>query len=266
VHTNLGEVSFAEGRYEDALLQWLHARKMYQEMDDGQGIAESQLQLAQVHLALGDTASAANALDEAESVMKERRLDTFTPQLLYLRGLHLLALGTYEAARHFFVQAGGSAPQESERERGFLLKVRMAECDLGLGKHDTAASLALAARDAGEKLNLPHIAGEASFVLGMIAKKSPDSVAEKSLAIFRRGFDRIAGEPVTEVTWKLAFVLGQEFRQRGQGVKAQECFMNARLILQFFLSQFSSSELKNSYLAVDDKKQVIAALDSYLPT
>ena len=264
VFTNLGELNFAEGRYEHALTQWQSARQLYRDMDDGQGVVETLLQLAQVRLVVGDTASAGSMLNEAEGLMSERGLNTFTTRMLFLRGVHMLSLTRYDTARTFFEQARQASPDDPEQEQGLLLKVRMAECEYGLGELDASATLALSARDAGERLNLPHIVGEASFVLGTIAMSSPARVPERALAVFRRGLDAIAQEPVTEVTWKLAFALGQEFHKRGQSVKAQQCFTNARLVLQFFLAHFSSSELKNSYLAVDDKQKVLAALDMYL--
>jgi tetratricopeptide (TPR) repeat protein len=264
VFTNLGELSFAEGHYEHALTQWQSARQLYRDMDDGQGLVETLLQLAQVRLVVGDSGLAGSMLDEADALMKERGLNTFTPRMLFLRGVHMLSLTTYDDARTFFRQSGQSSPDEAEHEQGLLLKVRMAECEYGLGELDAAVTLALSARDAGERLGLPLIVAEASFVLGTIAASSPARVPERALAVFRRGLDAIAQEPVTELTWKLAFALGHEFHKRGQSMKAQQSFTNARLVLQFFLAHFSSSELKNSYLAVDEKQKVLAALDTYL--
>jgi tetratricopeptide (TPR) repeat protein len=266
VLTNLGEVCFAEGQYEHALLQWQDARRLYGEMDDGQGIVETLLQLAQARLVLGIGESVGMTLDEADTLIRERSLDTFRSQLLFLRGVHMLSLETYDAARLLFTQAEESSSDEPESERRNLLKVRMAECEHGLGREAPAVALVLAARESGERLAQPQVVAEASFVLGMIASASPASVAEKALPIFRRGFDAIANEPVTEVTWKLAFALGQEFRKRGQLIKAQECFTKARLVLRYCLAQFVSTELKNSYLMVDNKQKVLAALDSYLHT
>jgi tetratricopeptide (TPR) repeat protein len=133
-----------------------------------------------------------------------------------------------------------------------------------MGRHDSAVTLAREAKDCAGRISQPQVVAEASFVLGMIATSSPSSVSEKALPFFREGFDSIAQEPVTEITWKLALALGQEFRKRGQRDKAKECFTKARLVLRFFLAQFTSSELKNGYLMMGNKQKIIASLDSYL--
>jgi tetratricopeptide (TPR) repeat protein len=266
VLTNLGEVNFAEGQYEHALSVWQEAGRLYREMDDGQGIVESLLQIAQVHLVLGAVESVDRNLAEAEALTNDRKLDTFRSQLLFLRGMHMMYLNKNEAGRRFFSQSEESSQDEAESERRLLLKVRMAECERRMDRHDPAARLAREAQDGGERMALPQVVAEASYLLGMLAVSSPSSVPEKPLPLFRKGLDAIAAEPVTEITWRLALALGQEFRKRGQGEKAKECLTKAILVLRFFLAQFTSSELKNGYLTVDDKGKVLADLDAYVNT
>ena len=262
--TNLGEVSFAEGCYEQALLLWEDARRLFRDMDDGQGMVETLLHLAQVHCVVGDAISASGNLDEAEGLMTERSLETFRFQLLWLHGMHMMCLERYESASLFFTQSEQSPHDDAESERWLLLKVRMAECEVRMGRHDVAAALARRVMDSGEGMVHPQVVAEASYLLGNIAASSPSSVLEKPLPLFRNGFDAIAKEPVTEVTWRLALALGEEYRKRGQEERAKECYTKARLVLRFLLAQFMSSGLKNSYLVVNDKQKVLVALDSYL--
>ena len=243
--TNLGEVSLAEGRYEQALLLWEDARRLFRDMDDGQGMVETLLHLAQGHCVVGDAISAGGNLDEGEGLMNERSLETFRFQLLWLRGMHMMCLERYESASLFFTQSEQSPHDEAESERWLLLKVRQAECE-------------------HRRMAQPGVVAEASYLLGNIAASSPSSVPEKPLPLFRKGFDAIAKEPVTEVTWRLALALGEEYRKRGQEERARECYTKARLVLRFLLAQFMSSGLKNSYLVVNDKQKVLASLDSYL--
>jgi tetratricopeptide (TPR) repeat protein len=266
VLTNLGEISFAEGQYERALMQWMDAEQLYRKMDDGQGIVESLLQVAQVRLLLGPGEPVGRNLDEADGLIRDRSLDTFRSQMLYLRGVHMLTLRRYDAAHLLFTQADQLSTDEPDSERRNLLKVRMAECEYALGRPDAAVALALAARESGERMAQPQIVAEASFTLGMIASSSPASVAEKALPIFRRGFDAIAEEPVMEMTWKLAVAMGREYRERGQSFRGIECFTKARLVLRYFLDQFASSELKSNYLMMDNRQDILAVLDSYLDT
>jgi tetratricopeptide (TPR) repeat protein/tRNA A-37 threonylcarbamoyl transferase component Bud32 len=266
VLTNLGEVCFAEGQYEEALMLWEDARRTYGEMEDGRGIVETMLQLAQLHLVLGAVESVASNLDEAEALTNKKNLETFRSQLLYLRGMHMMFVNKHEAARQFFKKAEECSHESGEIAHRLLLKVRMAECDHRMAGHNSAVALAQNAMECGGKESHPQVIAEASLLLGMIAKTSPSSVPEKALPLFRKGLDAIAKEPVSEVTWKLALALGQEYRERGQGDKAREFLTKAKLVLQFLLAQFRSTELKNQYLAVESKGKVLAALESFLKT
>jgi hypothetical protein len=178
--------------------------------------------------------------------------------------MHMMCLERYESASLFFTQSEQSPHDDAESERWLLLKVRMAECEVRMGRHDVAAALARRVMDSGEGMVHPQVVAEASYLLGNIAASSPSSVLEKPLPLFRNGFDAIAKEPVTEVTWRLALALGEEYRKRGQEERAKECYTKARLVLRFLLAQFMSSGLKNSYLVVNDKQKVLVALDSYL--
>ena len=266
VLTNLGEVAFAEGQYERALMLGRDALKSYREMDDGQGIVETLLQLAQVHMVLGDVESSAGNLEEAGALTDKKDLETFRSRLLLLRGMHMMLVHKYEAALQSLRKAEECAHEGGEITHQLLVKLRMAECDLRMGKHDSAAGLARDAMERGVRESHPSVVAEALLLLGMIAKVSPANVAEKPLPLFRRGFEAIEKEPVSEVTWKLALALGQEFTERGQRDRGKEFLLKAKVVLQFFLGQFTSSDLKNQYLAVENKDQVVETLESFLKT
>jgi tetratricopeptide (TPR) repeat protein len=248
------------------LTVWEDAARLYREMDDGQGIVESMLQIAQVYFVLGIPASVGTYLDQAEDLVGERRLETFKYQLLFLRGMQMMSLRKYDAARDFFTQSEQLANDAAESEPRLLLRLRMAECDHRMGRHEQAVTLARIALDCGERTGQRQVVAEASYLLGTIATASPVSVPETALPHFKAGFEAIAREPVTEVTWKLAFALGKEFQKRGQRIKAREYFRRARLVLRFFLAQFRSSMLKNSYLGAENRQKALAFLDSTLTT
>ena len=86
----------------------------------------------------------------------------------------------------------------------------------------------------------------------------------KPVGYFKKGMDAIEKEPVSELTWKLAFALGREFDDRGQKVKARETLRKAKVVLQFIVSQFHSDDRKKAYLALEGRGRVLDALGSYL--
>lgn len=264
VLTNLGDACFAECEYEKALVAWGEALASYREMDDARGLLETILQLAQVRLVLGDRDLAARGLDEAEALMSERSLETFRAQLHFHRGTLMMLMDNLEEARKLFTAATSSLQEGAETERKLLLMIRRAECDYRSGNYKQAVPLAQEALQCAEKDSKPQIVGEASLLLGMIAKISSQNVSEKALMCLKRGMEAIAKEPITELTWKLAFALGREFHERGQREKAKECFLKAMVVLQFILGQFKSPELKKKYLVAEGKDKVLLALDSFL--
>jgi hypothetical protein len=107
---------------------------------------------------------------------------------------------------------------------------------------------------------------EVCYLLGTIAREFPDTAAGKPLALFKRGLEAVAKEPVTELTWQLAYALGQEYHARGQGNKAAEYLQKAGLVLAFFLSHFGSDELRKLYLASGDRAKVLGIVESYTTT
>ena len=257
-------MNFAEGRYEEALSLWHDGLKLYREMDDAQGIVESLLQIVQVHLVMCAADPAGSCLDEAEGLIEEKGLETFRFQLLYLRGMYLMCLGSYPAARDLFARAEETPPDEGESERRLLLGLRIAECDFQSGDTPSAETRARETGDSGGQKALPQVGAEAFYLLGRIARSRGQGARERPLTLFKEGLDLIADEPVTETTWRLALALGEEYRKRGQSARAKECFVKARLVLRFFLAGITSSELKNSYLKANDRQKALQALEAYL--
>jgi hypothetical protein len=81
---------------------------------------------------------------------------------------------------------------------------------------------------------------------------------EKPLMYFRKGFEIIEREPVSEITWKLAFALGEELDRRGQAASAREYFEKAQVVLKYFLSGFESDKMKENYLKEESRSSVFA--------
>lgn len=266
VLTNLGEVCLAECEYEKALQLWEEALAMYRAMDDARGLMETLLQLSQVRQVLGDHDSVILALDEAETVMNEKGLDTFRSLLFYDRGMLLMFTGKMEQALQTFAMAGEHMSPSGEMEKRLLVAVRKSECNYRLGKIEAAVTTVRDTLQCGEKESIPQIIAESSLLLGMIARKSPQYVQEKALTYLKKGMDAIAREPIAEITWRLAFALGQEYYERGQHVRARESFVKAKVVLQFIVARFQSIELKTKYLGAENKADVLVALEKFLNT
>jgi hypothetical protein len=174
------------------------------------------------------------------------------------RGDYERALAELTAACDYFMSSG-------ERERALLCRVRNAECRFHLGDCARAVSLCREILDGSEAKENPFVIAEASYILGTVAGTAPELVGEAPLSLYKKGLDAVSGEPVAEITWKLAYALGREFYDRGQKERAAEFFMKTGLVLRFFLSHIRSEELRRRYLSTDRREQAVKATEELVP-
>ena len=260
--TNLGEVSLAEGEYENALKFWSECRALYEEMDDAHGLADTLLQLSEVWLTLGDLESAASVIAEANTIINGRNLETFKGQMQFVGGLCNLQQRNFASALDLFALALKTFDAAGEKEKALMCSVRLAECLYLSGAQGDAATSLSKLLENPEVTGSPQTVAEALYLLGTIAREVPGLVAKRPLVLLKQGLEAIAKEPVTELTWKLAFTLAREYHERGQSDRSMEYLTKAKLVLQFFLSHFSSHEPRQQYLASDNRGQVLAVIEA----
>ncbi|MEK9136252.1 MAG: hypothetical protein AAB393_03950, partial [Bacteroidota bacterium] len=215
---------------------------------------------------LGDLEATGRSLEIAENLINEKNLETLKSQLQYLRGVLLMSQNDLVPARRLLVSAVGALHDGGEAEKSMLWRSRVAECDYRMGDHESAARISREILQCAEESSSRQAVAEACYMLGLIAKASPSAVPEKSLTWFRNGFEAVAKEPVTELSWKLSFMLGREFYERGQRERAREFLTKAKLVLNYFLERFASLELKKRYLDAENKSKVLAAIETGLKT
>lgn len=259
---NLGEVMCAEGEYESARQQLAAAMEIYAALNNSYGFVESALHCACVCLRLGDNEEAAAHLAAADTTMRERALETFRPRYLFLMGELMLARTAGDEAEAFFRSAMQAITDDKSTAMFWLCAVRIAECQQRRG--DNAQALETLKRVLGEPSAsaIANVVAEANYRLGAIAAAQTIGGMEKPLHYFKKGLEAIAKEPVGEITWRLTFALASEFYQRGHLDRAKEFLRKTKLVLDFFLSHFTSPALKQMYLKVDEKERVLATIAS----
>ncbi len=260
--TNLGEVLFAEGEYEAALGRWNEGKQLYASMDNAQALAETCLHLANVLFRIGDPSAMAAQLDEANRLIQDRKLETFSARYDYLRGLCLFAQKDFVGAEQLLTKSREAYRTERSKDMYWLSTLRLAEAMHGQGKSKEAVALISELLKTNEVKKFPMIVAEANYQTGVIAMARPEVVPEKAISFFKQGIEAIAKEPVSETTWKLTFALAREYYERGQRDRAKEFLLKTKLVVQFFLSHFQSPELKQCYLAVDQKQNVLSTIEA----
>ncbi len=259
---NLGEVLFAEGEYEPAIDSWLQAKKLYMSMDSAHLLTETCLHIAEVLARLGDVRAMELQLNHAAKLIAENNLETFAATYDHLLGVCRQKQGRLLEAEEAFERVCACLQTEEAKEMHYFAAIHRAECRFHRGESVRAAEELLALLRDPHATSFPLVVAEVDYLLGMIATVQPASVPEKAIVYFKRGMEAIAKEPVSEMTWKLAYALAHEYYERGQHERAKEFLVKTRLVLKYFLSHFRSKELKEQYLAADHKDRVLATIDS----
>jgi tetratricopeptide (TPR) repeat protein len=258
--TNLGKLAFADGAYEQALTHWTEALALYTRMDDAQGLGETLLQLAEVHVVLGNPDLAGTELDRTMRLINERHLGSFTARAHYLQGLMNLYLGRYTEALEHLERCLPGFASETEQRSYHIARIRRAESLWMTG--DTIGAGALLSQMAGDPAMAEHpqVFADTLYLMGRIAKQHPGMLAENPLVCFRQGLSAITAEPVSETTWRLSFSLGQEYYERGHREKAIEFLDKARQVLRYFSEKFGSATLRDGYLNSGGRREALEAI------
>jgi serine/threonine protein kinase/tetratricopeptide (TPR) repeat protein len=264
--TNFGEVYLAEGEYENALDCWTDARELYIALDDLHGLTETYLQLAQVYAIVGDLESTTKALTEAERLIGEKKLDLFFGQLEFMKGRCRMAEGSWSNAADSLSAAVAFFEDAGLAEKRWSSQVNIARCHYEEGGSSKAVEILENVLGSEEACRFPMVMAESFYLLGDLATTAPNLVEDKPLNYYKKGMEVLEKEAVTELTWKMAFALARECHERGQAARAREYLTKVNAVLEYFLNNFSSDELRDQYLFVDQKNRVLSTIEILMKT
>jgi serine/threonine protein kinase/tetratricopeptide (TPR) repeat protein len=261
---NLGEVAFAEGEYEQALEWWTKSLDLNEGMKDNGGVVESLLQLGLVRCTFGDVEEMRCLLDRAEHLINEYNLSVFHGQLAYLNGLLSYRLREYDKAKESFVIATEAFHEDADHERLYLAKIGSVQVLIALGQHEAARNLLKSVRSDRRLSAFPLIKAEFCYLAGCVARSKQNEALDKPMVYLKQGIELVENETLGEVSWKLLYAIAKEYAQRGQREKAERNYINTRLIIEHFVSRIKSEKLREQYLSVDGKGEILSEISSYL--
>lgn len=260
---NLGEVHMAEGQYERALELWSEAGAIFHELKHTHWLAETMLNRAEALERSGFYRDMSVCLDDTARLISENTMESLVERHNYLQGVWAQGTGDYMQAERIFGAIRDKCG-DSSMEIYALSSFRLSEIYFQQ-KKSSSARLILKELESDQRIHdMPALAAELDYLFGILAKASSEASLEKPIVYFKRGMERIASEPVSEITWKLAYALGLEYYERGQMERAREFLHKAQVVLEFFLSHFRSEDLKRQYLAADHRDRVLATIESIL--
>ncbi|MEO8168514.1 MAG: tetratricopeptide repeat protein, partial [bacterium] len=260
--TNLGEVMFAEGEYESALERWTEAKQIYVSIDNAQALVETCLYLANVLHRLGDPNAMCAQIREVERIVVDRKLETFVSRANYFQGLCMFSKKNLPEAVERLIEAREGFGADLSKDMFWICTLKLAETLHAQEQSEEAIALISEVLKSAEAKQFPTVVAEGNYLTGVIAMAKPQIVPDKAISFFKAGIEAIAKEPVSEITWKLTYALAREYYERGQRDRAKEFLLKTKLVVQFFLSHFRSPELRKSYLAVDQKQNMLDTIEA----
>jgi len=233
-------------------------------MHDSRGLVEVSLRLAHLWVLFRDIDQAKRHLESAGREIKDNQLTSFTGDLDFGQGLLLGICGKLESSIEAYEAARNRFAETSVDEKRWMSMLKIAECFLELGKAETARTEVTNVLSDVQASASPTIFAEANFLMGKMASALPEAGLELPIVYFRKGMNAIAQEPVGEITWKLSYALATEYRQRGQTSTAHQYFLKAKVVLDYFMSQITSPELRTRYLSAENRHLVLSTIDQLL--
>ena len=264
VLSNLGEVCFAEGEYQNALQHMLDAHALYTSMQDSRGLVEASLRLANLWILFGDLEAAEQYLEAAGREIECNQLTAFEGELNFVQGLLRRSRGDLATAGNAFGAAKERFVEAPDLEKRRLCVVKIAESLMELGNPDAARTEVTNLLTEAKESISPMVLAEAYYLMGRMATGPQKAGSEPPIVHFKKGMNAIAQEPVGELTWRLAYALGIQHQERGQLAMARQYFIKTKVVLQYFMSQITSLELRNRYLSVDNRQLVLSTIDRLL--
>jgi tetratricopeptide (TPR) repeat protein len=272
--TNLGEVAFAAGAYELALRRWSEALRLYEEMQDVTGVAQTLLAQGQIYVLLQDQHRAKEALEKISAIREQHEVPGSDALVDYLRGMVDLVDGRYAEAREKFERSEKNFSNQgaftggicSESEMRIYAGIRKAESHVRINEAQSALQILRQLLLSDGVALYRSASAEIHYMIATIETQHLDLAQEKPLMRLMRALELIEDEHVAEVTWKLSYALGREFLKRGQREKGRLHLTNAGHILDHFSGQFTDEKLREQYLRAEGRGGIRAAIASETKT
>ncbi len=207
--------------------------------------------MTHVYDVLGDVESMGASLEAAQVFMGDKPWGALQSQYWRMLGRFQLRSGSFSQAVESFTKAEDEFLRVQNLDKALRVRVQRAHVHIQNLDFPRAEELL---RDVltDSPDGSPHAFGEAHLLLGRLARDG--RIQEKPLTCFMTAFDFIARQPVSELTWQILFSLAVEFTRRGQMQKGRDGFVKTKAVIEFFLSHFQSSDLREQYLSTDGRR------------
>jgi len=251
---SMGTVFLYQGRYGAAASAQEEALKSYRELQDRTYLmAQALSSYGNTLILLGRNEEARKILDEALSLAREIKNDTYIAQALNLQGERLFYAGDFKASKPLLDQAMRAATRSKDREEMLAVKVSLAELAIKEGQARQAIAELKRLAPEADTLGLRYLSAQCTIDLAEALVSTKDYRAAKEAASTalknseKFGFKFL---PAKGHYW-----LGEVLRLTGQSGEAAPQYMQSRQILE----EISKEAHTDSFLKRSDLSPIFSA-------
>ena len=102
---------------------------------------------------------------------------------------------------------------------------------------------------------------ERLYFLGILSNADSSLQLENSIDYFRKAYDIVKELDITEVTWKILFMITTYYAERGNFGKIEESIVYAKAILDFLAEKLSDPRLKMVFLDQPERHYALETLN-----
>ena len=260
--TNIGEVHYALGAYEQALEVWRSNLALYESLADNEGIAQVSIHLAHALLMVGDAAGAASKLLAASSLVagagvasQEGVRDLAQATLAFHQGEIIGATAAIESAEAFFARA-------RDWRNLCLAHLQHGRIAFAGSRREDAASAFEGCLRVSRDRNFRILRAEALCGLAVTAGSTPSAGLAHPLSYLKEAFELLEHAPVVETTWHVCLALGEAYRRRGLLAKAETYLRIAADSVDYLASRFKTGSLREQFLASHGRREPVQLLNA----
>ncbi len=183
--TNLGEVMLADGDYGGAFSTWSEALTLYEMMGDVRGLVETDLQLAELRLILGDNSESERLLDDARQYVEADGVESFKGPWKFCCGLLNARKGDFACALPQLREAHDLFASSGEQHKALRCLLSIADCIARSGDIRVAVGQLESVLGMPESQTPRSLLAEARYLLGMCRARNPGQHAGKAGRAFQ---------------------------------------------------------------------------------
>jgi len=262
VQTNLGEIYFITCEYQKAITSLSEAKRIFETIQNFNECLEAFFILCKVYYTVGDYNTFDRLLGEyKEMSSRETVIKKYKDHLEFLKVVNLQdeiglrnSIDTLKGIRKGYLE-------RDESYNYFFTEILILKILIQLNEFKEA----LKELKSKEFVNLckenAYFRAEQNYMLGVIASMDKNSELKSSIEYFISAYEIIKELNITEITWRILYMVTVNYAERGNIARAGDFIVYAKSVIDFIADKLTDPRLKLVYLDQPERHTAINTLN-----